>query len=190
MKKFLLFCLLIFSIGFSSVFAENFNYNFAGKKDVSVGVVKRFVYYVCIDQKITAEQLASLSIKIVEEVKNKEKFNAVAVRLYDYPEFVGYESTLGSITIAPKGKWENAFNVNAGDYSKMSIVYELKEKDWSKRLTKKEAKIWAYFNNLLWTTSLNDNEIYKETAKKFGVTDDEGEEIADKQMTWIYNEKE
>ena len=107
----------------------------------------RLALQVVVKDPATVEQLKSISAKIVEDTKKAVAFRAITIFFNDYPEYIGTGAALGIVTYGPNGNIAADQSVKPGDYAKMSFSYDLKEKDWSKRLTPEEVQIWASWQN-------------------------------------------
>jgi len=81
------------------------------------------IFDVQIDGSYIDDDLIVIAKKVVETVKRKVK--AVAVFYWYKGQHVGGESAMAAVDFAPDGKWENRFNVKAGDYTshKFEVVY-------------------------------------------------------------------
>ena len=167
------------------------SYSIAEINDISYGNVKRFEYNVVIPEEVTPEQMKLVVKDVVDKAKKGEKFNAIVVMMYDYPEYIGYGYTLGRVVFAPDGDWSKADTVEAGDYNKMKFGWlELRNKDWTKRLTKKEVEIWKTWQDKAEEESksselLDEDEITKWVAQKFGISPDDVTNILIKQSEWL-----
>jgi len=173
------------------------SYSIAKIKDISYGNVKRFEYHVVIPDEVTPEQMKLVVKDVVDKAKKEEKFNAIVVMMYDYPEYIDHGYTLGRAVFAPDGDWSKADTVEAGDYSKMEFNWvDLRNKDWSKRLTKKEVEIWKtwqdkYAKEESKSSELPDEkEITKWVAQKFGISEDDVMKVMIKQTEWMMNDKQ
>lgn len=170
------------------------DYEIIEKEDISVEAAKRYSYDVVIKEKVNVKELEDISKEIVEKIKEEEKFNAVVIWFYDYKEYIGEGHTLGKTTYAPEGDWAKADTVSPGEYEKMDYNYELMEKDWSKQLTKEEAKVYKAWHNLYQSKAKDDDlpdedKIDTEIAKKFDISSEEVNKIMKKQLIWQINDK-
>lgn len=168
------------------------NYKVIEKNDISTGNAKRYGWEVVVEEPVTVEQLKELAKKIVEEAKTDKKFNALVIGFYDYVEFIGYGYTLGKVEYAPNGDWGKANTVSAGEYDKMDYKFDLREKDWTKQLTKEEAKIFKAWHELYVSKATNiilpdESEITMEIAKQFNIEEDEVYQIMIKDSIWMFD---
>ncbi|MBS3973519.1 MAG: zinc ribbon domain-containing protein [Actinobacteria bacterium] len=103
----------------------------------------RYVYHVVVSTEASKAELEAIANEVIAQAQDETPFNAVSVAFYDYEEYVGHGLTpLGRVTPAPEGDWAKADQVNTGDYSAMSIKSEVRDVDWSKRLTQAEVEVW------------------------------------------------
>lgn len=133
--------------------------------------------YVIVKEPANTEQLKAVCQAVANEVKknNNKEVDAILVFPVDYPEYIGYGLPLGKAVLTSDGSWQ----------------WELKEKDWSKRLTPEEVKIWAAWQKL-WkeknaanpATLVDEKAVTAEIAKQFGIKPDKVEEIRSKQLMW------
>lgn len=175
-----------------SKIAETISYDIVQKEDISFSNVKRFSWDIVVKEPISIKQFEELSKQIVEEAKDEEDFNALAVSFYDYPEYVGYGYTIGKTEYAPEGDWSKADTVQAGEYAKMDYTFDFMEKDWSKQLTQDEVTIFLEWHKLYESkvTETNlpvDSEIDEEIAKIFNIEASEVKEIIMKQINWQFD---
>lgn len=174
---------------------EIVDYEVVKKDDISFGNTKRYGWEVVVKEPATVEQLKEVAKKVVEEAKNDKKFNALAIGFYDYAEFIGYGYVLGKVEYAPDGDWAKADTVRAGQYDKMDYKYDLREKDWSKQLSKEEVEVFKAWHELYdskttASTLPDEEEIKKEIAKKFNMEEDEVYNIMMKQSTWMFDDNQ
>lgn len=168
------------------------NYSVAEEEDISTISAKRYKWHVVVEEDLSKEELENLAKDIVEEAKEGKKFNAITIGFYDYEEYIGTGYTLGMVEYAPGGKWSEADTVDAGDYDKMDYDFDLREKDWDKRLTKEEVDIYTEWQNLynsqVTTDDLPDeDEVSQDIAIKFDITKEEVDDILMKQITWAFD---
>lgn len=100
--------------------AENENvvdYEIINDSDVSFADSTRHSYWVYPENgEMTKEEFIATSEKFTEDVKEDYDFSAISIYYIDNPENpVGYQ--IGMAEYAPNGEWDEAENVNDGDYS-------------------------------------------------------------------------
>ncbi len=111
-------------------------------EDTSTPEVVQYVWHVVVQESARTSELKYIAEQLIGEAKRGTSFNALVIMMYDYPEYIGYGFTLGKVVFAPEGDTRKANTVNTGDYDKMSLQWDLREKDWNKQLTVDEAAIW------------------------------------------------
>lgn len=154
-------------------------------EDISIASAERFEYHVVINDQVTPKQIKEIGEQIIEKAKRETPFNALAIGFYDYPEYIGSGYILGQAEVAPNGEWANAVNINTGDYSNMKVNWDIKEKDWDKRLTPKEAEVWGRWDEIwLENPDMFEDEITEQVAQEFDLTIKEVDSIAMKQIKW------
>lgn len=165
---------------------KGISYSIEEVKDVSYGNVKRYSLGVTIPQEVNIKQLEVISKIIVRDFKKKKSFNALVIGFYDYKEYIGNGYTLGSTEYAPKGDYGKASTVKTGKYNSMTYNFNLKNKDWNRKLTQDEVKIYGVWNNYLFNTNLSEDKIKIKVAHKFNIDIKEVNRIIDKQNSWTW----
>ena len=164
------------------------DYRVVEKADVSLGNVKRYDWHIVVNEQVNVEQLKEIAKQVVEKAKGDKDFNALSIGFYDYEEFIGHGYVLGSVKYAPEGDWSKAFTVEAGQYENMDFNYELREKDWSKQLTKEEAEIYgAWHKEKDFYPDLSETEISEKVGERFNLSGDEVYSIIWKHSTWMFD---
>lgn len=170
------------------------HYEIAEKNDIHLGNTKRYSWEVVVKEKVNVKQLEELSKKIIEIAKNEKPFNAIVIGFYDYEEYIGTGYTLGKIEYAPEGDWGKAGTVKTGEYDKMDYKYSLREKDWGKQLTREEVKVYKAWKDLFYEKDMgselpDEDEVINEIAKGFDIEAEEVNAILQKQIVWIFDDK-
>lgn len=140
---------------------------------------------------VTPEQIKSIGNRVIEKAKEKTPFNALDIYFNDYPEYAtgSIPYVLAWARAAPGGEYSNAPNVETGDYSNMEVTWDIKEKDWDKRLTPKKAEIWGRWDEIYKKNpGMSEDEIIGEVAKEFDVTPEKVDSIAMKQLNWVFQD--
>lgn len=151
--------------------------------------VFRYNYHVVVKGEPGIKDLKNIAQKVAEKAKNNKNFNALKISFYDRKEYVGHGITLGNATFALNGDWGEAQNVVSGDYDVMEFKYNLLEKNWDKKLTDQEVKIWFYYEKYSQSTNQSQEEIFKTAAKKFSLSASEVKDIVFKKIFWNGNNK-
>lgn len=161
-------------------------YSVVSITDTSFANAKRFTWHVVVEEPATSEQLELIAAEVIDQAKRREAFSALAVAFYDYPEFIGFGHTLGQTFYAPQGDWAKAATVQAGSYGSMRMTHELREKDWSKRLTPGEVSIWsAFYTELYGSPDEDEDVILSRVANALGIDVDEVERVSLKYTIWF-----
>lgn len=201
-------CLVILSLSFSSCSKKESEvvgkddqpqkvekYIIYKKDDISLDNVKRYVYSVIVNEKLSKSELEKVSNEIVEKVKKEGDFNGIQILMYDGEYAVSGEMmpSLGRYTYAPGGDFAKAMDVKSGEYDKMSALNELKEVDWSLRPSKEIQNIVSIYNELFKTKSesntdgvIDDNEIRLEAAKILGIEASKVDKALEEVDEWVY----
>jgi hypothetical protein len=171
-------------------------YTIASVEDVSIGTVKRYTYHVVVTENPTVGDLATIADKVIEKAKSERPFNSLIVGFYDYPQYIGSGYIFGKVEYAPNGDWGAAKDVSTGDYSTMRPVRDLEARDWSKRLTSEEVKVWAAWQGEYSKrdaalppgdmTGVDEARLSSDIGKKFGLSAGQVDTILDKQMRWQF----
>lgn len=174
----------------TSTIATNINYTVAKKEDFSTGTAKRYVWKVVVKDELNLSELEQLSYKVIEEAKSDIPFNALSVLLYDRIEYIDGPYSLGEVIFAPFGNWAKADAIGIGKYEQMAYKYNLFEKDWTRKLTDEEIKVYDTYNKSM-QSAYNSNQIPDETevvnstGEKFNLSQDEVKIILTKQINWV-----
>ncbi len=149
-KKIIVLFILLTLFSISTVYSnDNLQYTIVRIDNSPQGKARRFTYHIVINQGTTKKEMEQIALKVLEQAKKENPFNALAVGFYDYPKLAGYGFRFGRVEFAPNGKWSDAATVKTGEYGKMSMVNYLREPDWDNALTKEEATIYVKHNKLL-----------------------------------------
>ncbi len=167
---------------------KDINYDIVEKNDLSVGGAIRFSWEVVVKDEISVGELEDLAKEIVKEAKKEERFNAIVINFYDYEEYIGKGYTLGKAEYAPEGDWSKANTVNTGNYKTMDYSFDLREKDWSMQLTESDVEVFDAWMQVS-KEQESEDEITKEVAEKFNITEEEVSNIMIKQMEWAFYNK-
>lgn len=171
-------------------------YTIAKVEDISIVNAKRYTYHVVVTQNPTVDDLAKIADKVIEKAKSERPFNAVVIGFYDYPEYIGLGYIFGKVEYSPNGDWASAKTVSTGDYSSMRAVRDLGVRDWSKRLTPEEVKVWrAWQDESLRrdvalgpsdTNGVDEAKLSSDIGKKYGMSATQVDAILKKQMRWQF----
>lgn len=201
-------CLVILSLSFSSCSKKESEvvgtgeqqqkvekYIIYKKDDISLDGVKRYVYSVIVNEKLSKSELEKVSNEIVEKVKKEGDFNGIQILMYDGEYAVSGEMmpSLGRYTYAHEGDFAKAMDVKSGEYEKMSALNELKEVNWSLRPSKEVQNIVSIYNELFKDKSesttdgvIDDNEIRLEAAQILGIESSEVDKALEEVDEWVY----
>lgn len=105
--------------------------------------VTRYEYDVVVHGEPSTDELQSISHDVIDEVRQSDQFQAALLRFYDDAAYIGTDPTLGEAVFAPEGDYALADWVEPGQTDEMSFGWQLREKEWSTKLTDKEIQIWA-----------------------------------------------
>ncbi|MFY9113454.1 MAG: hypothetical protein WAR22_09370 [Desulfomonilia bacterium] len=165
-------------------------------EDVSLDSVKRYKYHVVVPQYASVEQLEEIADHVFDEAKLQTPFNALNICFNDYPEYIGYGCTLGVVEYAPNGDWAAAMDVRTGDYSIMLKTSELKELDWSKRLTPEEVKIWRDWQDECMKREsmlapddmegVDEKAVSADIGARYGISAVEVDAVLKKELSWEF----
>jgi len=99
-------------------------YETVERKDVSFGRVVRLVFRIRVEGEATEVQLRRIAEEVIEREKKAQPVNAISFFFYLPDTNTSGVYTAGKADWAPDGKWENADQVQAGDYSSHELVVE------------------------------------------------------------------
>lgn len=178
---------------------EEIIYQIIQKDDISVARATRYRLYVEVTGEPTKKDLENIAEDIVKKAKKdkKDKFNSLSIGFYDQKEQIGYGDTLGSTLYAPYGEIGKALDVKPGDYKNMEFKHNLREKDWTLKLTKEEVRIYKEWNDLIQKKyeenkdnleyTPDEDEVTKELATELKITPEEIKDILNRHITWAFN---
>lgn len=122
------------------------NYYIHSSRDLSYNGVVRMEYRVDVGGEPTKEELVEIAEQIIEQKKKEEPFNAVTLLFYNDSRFIGkqdFKPPLGFANYAPGGKWENAGQVNTGDYQEMMLNdSDIIDKRWEFKPSEDDMKVY------------------------------------------------
>lgn len=102
------------------------NFTVAAEEDVSYSIgnkrVVRINYRIRVEKQITDDEIRAICQKIISQGKNKRPYNAIAFFFYLPDSDIKGAYTAGKAEWAPLGKWANAKEVEAGDYSQHQLI--------------------------------------------------------------------
>ncbi|KHF39998.1 DUF4875 domain-containing protein [Halalkalibacter okhensis] len=163
------------------------SYTIVEEEDLSNGNTIRFAYWVVPSNiYIGKEAIEAIVMDVVEEAKEGKEFNAVVVWVIDDERQVGKGYTLAKFEYAPKGDWTKAADVVAGDYSTHEFVFDFgsatgkklpKDYEQGEYPTAEELDVYFYWTTLVYNEGMDDEEAVIRTAEKFGITQEEADEI-------------
>ncbi|WP_214746629.1 hypothetical protein [Exiguobacterium sp. s189] len=105
--------------------------------------VTRYEYDVVVHGEPSTDELQSISHDVIEDVQQSDQFQAALLRFYDDAAYIGTEPPLGEAVFAPEGDYALADWVEPGQTDEMTFGWQLREKEWSTKLTEKEIQIWT-----------------------------------------------
>ncbi|WP_215144361.1 hypothetical protein [Exiguobacterium qingdaonense] len=110
------------------------------------GVI-RYEYDIVVHDEPSSDELQSISRDVVDEAKGSDQFQAALLRFYDDAAYIGTEPPLGEAVFAPEGDYALADWVEPGQTDDMMFGWQLREKEWTTKLTDKEIQIWRSWQN-------------------------------------------
>lgn len=159
------------------------NYQIIKQEDVSLAGVVRLQFRIRVDGPLTETQLRQICEDIIEAQK-AESYNAISFLLYLPETDVQGFYTAGKAVWAPDGRWEDAGQVNTGDYSRHKLSVEvgsaLGDTPTPSDTGLPEETRKQIFCDLVAAQDrgVGDEEAYEVVARKYEVTVDVVKEIA------------
>jgi len=152
----------------------------------------QYTWHVVVKDQVRIKDLRPLAERLIEEAKKGDSFNALEILVYDYPEYIGHGYTLARIIFAPQGDLRKASLVEVGDYDKMSIQWDLREKIWDNQLSQNEVTIWkawqVYYNEQLGQGLIPDkSQLDKVIADRYEIEAASVNDIRLRQEYWRYS---
>ncbi|KMT21669.1 hypothetical protein [Clostridium cylindrosporum] len=172
-------------------------YTIVKKDDISLDKIKRYVYTVVINSEAKKSELEKIANEIIEKAKSEGAFNGIQILMYDgeYAALGDEPPSLGKYTYAPEGDFAKAMDINAGDYSNMKSLNELKEANWKLRPSEDTQKIISMYNELFKKESeknsegiINEEDIRNKTAELMGISVQDVDDALVKLDEWIWHE--
>lgn len=170
-------------------------------EDISVASAVRFRVKATTDFPVSIEQINGLCEQVVENMKSQESLNAVVVFLYDTRSLWSDAYSIAKCEYAPNGVWEDAGNVQTGDYSTHKFTYEYMPKvddpqaALSDRPSEQEFNLYQQWNELS-SELLSESEdgdatvaetiAYEQIAKENGVSVQTVEDAVFKCILWSW----
>ncbi|WP_214742507.1 MULTISPECIES: hypothetical protein [unclassified Exiguobacterium] len=105
------------------------------------GVI-RYEYDIVVHNEPSTDELQSISHDIIDDVRQSDQFQAALLRFYDDAAYVGTDPPLGEAVFAPEGDYALADWVEPGQTNDMTFGWQLREKEWTSKLTDSEIQIW------------------------------------------------
>jgi hypothetical protein len=126
---------------------------------------EKFLCEIVVADKISKAELLNLSAKIIDaEYKKAPSTNEFILRFYDHPSYIDVPTYVyKEIHHSPLG--EIIYKLN-GDSFSVSLD-ALKEKDWKKQPTPKEAELGNHHLNWIWDKEGDQIALEEEYAKQF-----------------------
>lgn len=107
--------------------AEAPSYQIDSEGDISYAGVVRLEFNVVTENHpddLTDEELLALAEEVVNEATNEQAVNAIVIHIWDDPNGVGSTGNDAKVEWAPYGEWEDAGEVETGDYSEHEYVID------------------------------------------------------------------
>lgn len=105
------------------------------------GVI-RYEYDIVVHGNPSTDELQSVSHDVIDDVKQSDQFQAALLRFYDDAAYIGTEPPLGEAVFAPEGDYGLADWVEPGQTDEMMYGWQLREKEWTTKLSDTEIQIW------------------------------------------------
>lgn len=157
---FLLGLIILISLVSIKSKALRVNYETVEKTETPYIDGKILAYEVVVNEEVDSKELKKIAKIIVNKAKKEDEFSGININFNDSKEYVGFGTSLGTITYAPEGDIEKANLVKMGDYSSMEFNLDgILEKDWSKRPSTEEVRVWGAYSN--YTDLLNSDKTVK-----------------------------
>jgi hypothetical protein len=100
------------------------SYTVVGVYDCSLGNIKRYAVEIVLPGDSTIDQRLAIAHREIERLKGKRPFNAALARFWWKRSNVGKGGAYGSIVYASHGVWDNARDVDTGEYDAMEYCVE------------------------------------------------------------------
>lgn len=148
----------------------------------------RYEYDVVVHGRPDVETLQSISHDVMDEVTERDTFQAALIRFYDHKAYIGTDSPLGQAVYAPGGDWTLAHTVDPGDYDDMVFGWQLREKEWTGQLSESEVRVWEEWNKVYVAKQSNDPDLKAKVTRtistKYGLEPEKVQHIVLKQSVW------
>jgi hypothetical protein len=168
-------------------------YEIVERDDVSLGGVVRVirvVFRVRVEREATEAQLRQIAEDIIESEKKAQSVNAISFFFYLPGTDTSGLYTAGKADWAPDGKWENADQVEAGDYSRHQLVVEagsvltpVSPSGPAAEIPESTRKQMFYDLVAAQDSGIGDQEAYEVIAQRYGVSVDVVEQVTAEGVT-------
>lgn len=146
-----------------------------------------YVYDVLVPANTSPDQLKTITGALIDQAEVKTPFSILQIFYYDYVQFINWGSeTLGEARFGPPPFKE----VKAGAYEAMSLDTHFLTKDWTKRPTPAEVRVWAAWIKLTYTASdpvsgqVDYGPVTRAVAERFGMGKQRVRAIVTKCQSW------
>lgn len=167
---------------------EETRYTIENREAMKEDETVRYTYDVVVHGQPDVETLQSISQDIIDEVTERDTFQAALLRFYDHKVYLGTESPLGEAVFAPQGDWSLADTVEPGFYEKMTFGWQLKEKEWDTQLSDEEARVWQAWNRIYEAEQSDDPDLKAKVTRivstKYDLNPELVQRIVLKQSVW------
>lgn len=148
----------------------------------------RYEYDVVVHGRPDIETLQSISHEIVDEVTERDTFQAALIRFYDHEAYIGTDSPLGQAVFAPEGDWTLAGTAEPGAYEEMTFGWQLREKEWDAQLSENEVRVWQAWNKVYEANKSDDPDLKAKVtgsiSTRYDIDPDKVQQIVLKQSVW------
>lgn len=168
-------------------------YEIVERDDVSLGGVVRVVrvvFRIRVEREATEAQLRQIAEEIIESEKKAQSVNAISFFFYLPGTDTSGLYTAGKADWAPDGKWENADQVEAGDYSRHELVVEagsvlipVTPSGPAAEIPEPTRKQMFYDLVAAQDSGIGDQEAYEVIAQRYGVSVDVVEQVTAEGVT-------
>ncbi|MDX8047159.1 hypothetical protein SH601_14300 [Gracilibacillus sp. S3-1-1] len=165
-------------------------YEIVSQGDTNVGNAIRLEYWVKPDLSVTEDGIKAITKDIVEEAKDSNPFNAIVLFFIDDERQVDRGYSMAKAEYSPNGNWEEAVDVETGDYSNHEYVYDIgsltsgmlpSDYEDGEYPTEEELDIYFRYSDLMNETDPTDldaeKEVISKVADEFGLSDEEADDI-------------
>lgn len=151
-----------------------------------------YAYNVLINEEASKASLKEVALEITKIAEKETPFDHLSIRFYDGPQYIDSNSNIYNLGFVDATRKEIPVKGEDGaedtSTSHVEFSFHIKEKDWTKQISKEEMDIVNRLYELVDTNDISTiGPAAQEVAEKFNKSYDEVIQIFGKQLAWEMN---